>query len=337
MTDRQTTHVPRRTRSVSRGGRLIVAAAVVLGVSLRLLQLNPALAQSTEIVAWQGAAGQPMGPAAAIWRNVPPIELPLTAQNVSLPMGGGSIATLEVKALHADGRIYLHLAWPDVTADERTDAVEAFADAVAVQLPAVAGAAVPAICMGQIDQGVNIWQWRADSQRGIADAPGDGYVDVHPDNGDLDYPARVVGNPLADPAAGSAQNLVAGGFGTLEPAVGDAVAATADYTAGGWTAVFERALAAPDPNQPELLVEATTDLVFAVWDGSAGDRDGQKSVSTFATLRLTADAAPSPAHAYIIVVLVLAALLAVIGVGSYVVCTPLRAPSTRRPGSPSRP
>lgn len=310
-------------------GPFIVAAAVVLGVLLHLAQLNPALAQSTEITAWQVAPGQPMGPGTAIWHDVPVVELPLTAQQVTVPMGGGSIPMLQVKALHADGRIYLHVAWADATQDERTDAVEAFADAVAVQLPAIAGTSVPAICMGQIDQGVNIWQWRADSQRGVPAKPPNGYADDYPENGDLDYPARVAGNPFADPAGGSVQNLVAGGFGTLEPAAGAGVAAVADYQSNGWATVFDRALAAPGPDQPELGLQTATDVVFAVWNGSEGDRDGQKSVSAFATLRLIADAPPSPAGTYLIVSLTLVSLLAVIGVGSYLVSAPPRARMTR--------
>lgn len=316
-------------------GLLVVTAAVVLGIVLRLLQLNPAVAQSTEITAWQVASGQPMGPGAAIWHDVPAVDLPLTAQRVTLPMGGGSIPVLQVKALHTGDRIYLYMAWPDATNDERTDAVESFSDAVAVQLPAVAGAAVPAICMGQVDQGVNIWQWRADSQRGPAPASTDGYADYYPDDGDLDYPARVVGNPLADPAAGSAQNLVAGGFGTLTPAVGEGVDAVGQYQSSGWAAVFDRALVAPGPDQPELGLLATTDLVFAVWDGSEGDRNGQKSVSAFATLRLIADRPPSPADTYLVVALVLISLLVAIGVGSYLVSGPPLTALGRRRGNPS--
>ena len=311
-------------RSTPRG-LLVFAAAVVLGVLLHLLQLNPAVAQSTEITAWQVAPGQPMGPGAAIWHDVPAVDLPLTAQRVTLPMGGGSIPALQVKALHSGGRIYLHVAWPDTTDDELTDRVEAFADAVAVQLPAVAGAAVPAICMGQIDQGVNIWQWRADSQRGVPAVPTDGYADIYPDNGDLDYPARVAGNPYADPAGGSVQNLVAGGFGTLEPAVGGGVVAAAEYRSDGWDMVFDRALTAPGPEQPELGLQTTTDVVFSVWNGSEGDRDGQTSVSAFATLRLIADPPPSPADTYLIVGLAMISLLAVVGVGSYLVSAPARA------------
>lgn len=318
-----------------RGGPAVVIGAIVLGVAFRLFQINPALAQTTEIVAWEAAPGQPLGPSAAIWRSLPAVELPLTAQQAVLPMGGGSIPTLEVKALHSDGRIYLHLAWADDTADESTTAVESFADAVAVQLPGVGATSVPAICMGQIDQGVNIWHWRADSQRGVPDSPASEYADVLPGNGDLDYPARYVGNWLADPTGGSAQNLVAAGFGTLEPAPGAGVAAAGEHASTGWTAVFERELAAPGPDQPDLVMPSTTDVVFAVWNGSEGDRDGQKSVSAFATLRITDEDAPSPAGTYLGVGAAIAALLVVVGAGSYLAGAPSRATSSRWAG-PSR-
>lgn len=308
-------------------GRSIVLVAVALGVALHVAALNPALAQTTEISAWQATPEQ-MATGAAVWHDIPAVEVPLTAQQATLPIGGGSIPMLRVKALHSEGRIYLHLGWDDATNDDRTDAVEAFADAVAVQLPAAAGTAVPAICMGQIDQGVNIWHWRADSEHELPSLPADSYVDVPAAHGDLDFPARVAGNPMALADAGSVQNLVAGGFGTLEPAPSGAVAAVSEYAAAGWEVVFERALDAPAVGQPGFAVQATTDIVFAVWNGSEGDRDGQKSVSAFVTLRLVTDAPPSPAGTYLVVALALVGVLAVIGVGSYLASTP--SPAARR-------
>jgi len=309
-------------------GRSILLVAVALGVALHVAALNPALAQTTEISAWQATPAQ-MATGAAIWHDIPAVELPLTAQQATLPIGGGSIPTLRVKALHSEGRIYLRLAWDDATADESSDAVDAFSDAVAIQLPAVAGTAVPAICMGQIDQGVNIWHWRADSEHELPSLPDDGYVDVPAGHGDLDFPARVAGNPMAQPDAGSVQNLVAGGFGTLEPATSGAVAAVAAYATAGWEVVFEREMDAPAVGQPGFAVQAPTDIVFAVWNGSEGDRDGQKSVSAFATLRLVTDAPPSPAGTYLVVALVLAGLLGTIGAGSFLVGAPPKA--GRRP------
>lgn len=315
-----------RAPRVGMAGRLIVTAAVGLGLVLHVAQLNPALAQSTEIHAWRVTADQSVEPGAAVWRGIPAVELPLTAQRAALPMGGGSIPSVEVRAVHSDRKIYIHLSWADATEDVRSDAVESFADAVAVQLPAVAGAAVPAICMGQVTEGVNIWQWRADS---LPASAAEGYVDVPAGGTDLDYPARAAGNPMSDPDAIAVQNLVANGFGTLAPALRGDLAAAAQYGADGWAVVFERGVDAPGPGQPALAPQSVTDVVFAVWNGSEADRDGQKSVSAFATLRLVSDAPPSPAGTSITIGLMLLGLLAVIGIGSYVVGAPPRAAAKR--------
>lgn len=279
-----------------RASRVVAGAAIlVAAVALQLLGANPAVSQSPELVAW--AAGDPgLDPEAAIWRDIPPLEVPLSAQGMTYPMSMRSIPMLRVRAIVNRGVLYMRVDWDDQTRDDTSARVDAFADAVAIELPSNAASSVPSVCMGQADTGVSIWQWRADSERdvqaAVADAFPGGYVDVAPGLGDLSFPARAVGNPYAASGAGPVQDLVATGFGTLGPAAVQTVRGRGAWQGSGWAVVFARPLAAPGPDQPTLRLHDVSDLALAVWDGSQGDRNGKKSVSSFVRLVLSGAAFP---------------------------------------------
>lgn len=261
---------------------------VVIATVLRVAEANPAVAQTPVVGAWRVNEDPGLDGTSRMWQSVPAIWVTTTPQQVTPPMGGGEVARIAVRALHWDGRLYVMLEWADATPDLGSARPEDYTDAVAVQFPAVAGSAVPAICMGQADQGVNIWQWRADSQQRIPDQPSSGYVDLYPSTDDLYYPARAVGNPMSmdeEPV----QNLVAGGFGTLTPAGSQTVTGNGVHNGGAWTVVMSRAFTAPGDLQPAFSGDGPIDTAFAVWDGSRGHRDGIKSVSAFVQLQVTDD------------------------------------------------
>jgi DMSO reductase family type II enzyme heme b subunit len=212
---------------------------------------------------------------------------------VTPPMGGGTIERVAVRAVHDDERIYLMLEWSDRTSDWTSDRYEAFTDAAAIQFPAEAGSEVPAICMGQADQAVNIWQWRADQQNEPPELADDGYVDSYPSTEDIYITAREAGNPLSQVEGRSAvTNLVAGGFGTLEVASSDDLHGKAVHVDGRWMVVFSRPLGEAGEMEPTIDGAGPIDIAFAVWDGSQGERNGIKSVSTFTQLQVTPEDAP---------------------------------------------
>ncbi len=291
MTDRLLAHDgPRSTRSVRRRViGLLAALAVLAGASLRLAGLNPAMAEAPVLIAYAADQDPGLDPGAARWSDVYSTRLVLTSQRLVYPTQALSIPFVDVKALHLAGRLFIRVEWADTTADDSTRAVEDFADAVAVEFPAVAASTVPFVCMGQADQAVNIWQWRADSQSGLSarpDAPG-GYVDEYPDTSDLFYTARAAGNPYAQLGGGAIQNLVAGGFGTLSPASEQVVHGEGVYAEDHWAVVFERNYVAPGTDQPTFDAGTKVDVAFAVWNGSEGDRNGKKSVSEFTVMSLS--------------------------------------------------
>lgn len=277
---------------------VLLLALSMIAVLLRVVEANPAMAQTQSIGAWRVETQPVMDGSAPEWQSILPIFLPTTSQQVAPPMGGGAIERIGVRAVHHDERLYIMLEWSDFSPDEVSDRSEAFSDAAAIQFPAEAGSEVPAICMGQADQAVNIWQWRADQQQEPPTLPDNGYVDSYPSTEDLYYTARQAGNPLsqADDRTGVA-NLVAGGFGTLEVTDRGDLQGNAVYKDGRWMVVFSRPFQPKGSLQPIIDGVDPIDVAFAVWNGSEGERDGIKSVSAFTRLQVTPEDPPRRAVA----------------------------------------
>ena len=99
----------------------------------------------------------------------------------------------------------------------------------------------------------------------------------------------AAGNVVSDPLRKSpAEDLVAQGFGTLtaRPRDSQAVDARGVYATGSYRVMLRRALAGTGPRAVTLTPGATVPVSFAVWNGSAGDRDGKKSVTIWQDLVL---------------------------------------------------
>ncbi|MCZ7536582.1 MAG: ethylbenzene dehydrogenase-related protein [Acidimicrobiia bacterium] len=294
MSDTTSAEIARRPPS--RRPLAALAGVLIAAAALQTLGANPATSAVTTLVAHRVGEGPELDPEAGVWDRVSAVEVPLTAQQTSYPMGGGAVKTVDVQALHDADALYVRLSWNDAVRDDATGRAEDFSDAAAIELPGTAGASVPAICMGQADGAVNIWQWRADSQEGLPSSSsdlGNGVADIEPPAGDdLEYPARNAGNPYALLGAGAVQNLTAVGFGTIEPLADQAVEGLGEWADGRWSVVYKRALEAPGNDQPTFAGLDKTDIAFAVWDGARDERNGIKSVSQFLTLQLSDKGVP---------------------------------------------
>ena len=276
----------------SRRIRIVTVAvmAAFFGFLLQTTGLEIAYSQSLLVTAWATAEDPGLDPTAALWDAVPVAGARLTAQQITPPTGG-STPVIYVKAVHVGDDLVVRLDWFDETEDDSTATPETFSDAVAIEFPSDARSTVPAICMGQADAGVNIWQWRADSQAGVPTVPvTPGYVDFYPDTSELFYPSAAAGNPYA--AGRPVQNLIAGGFGTLTAADQQTVTGAGVYADGWWSVVFRRSFASPGPDQPVFEVGQSIDVAMAAWNGSLQERDGMKAVSQF--IRLVIGDEPIP-------------------------------------------
>jgi complex iron-sulfur molybdoenzyme family reductase subunit gamma len=270
----------------------VILVLILIAALLRISAANPAMAQTQSIGAWGVDTEPVMDGFAPEWQSILPVFLPTTAQQVTPPMGGGTVERIAVRAVHWEEQLYVMLEWSDPTPDLHSDRYETFTDAAAIQFPAEAGSEVPFICMGQADQAVNIWQWRGDQQLPPPAPVDGGYVDIYPFEDDLHYTARQAGNPLSQTDRLPVQNLVAGGFGTLEVTEVGTLQGHGAHNDGRWTVVFSRPFEPTGELQPIFDGGSPIDVAFAVWDGSKGERNGLKSVSAFIQLTITPEHPP---------------------------------------------
>jgi mono/diheme cytochrome c family protein len=249
----------------------------------------------------------PDHPDAGTWRLTQPVTLHL------MPLWWRSDRPEEitVRALHDGTQIALLLIWSDATPDHTAMRPQDFRDAVAVQFSLTP--APPFFAMGDRARYVNIWMWKSERQADLEPAFQD-LEKVYPNLGIDSYPNSKIsaleqptrhaltlgsdptfvtgwgaGNIVSDPLRTSpAEDLVAQGFGTLRarPRQDQAVDARGVYATGTYRVMLRRDLVGRGSQAVTLAPGATVPVGFAVWNGSAGDRDGKKSVTIWQDLVL---------------------------------------------------
>ncbi len=279
---------------------VVVAAALIVAIALTAANRRLAASQTVTLVAARSAEAVPLDdPSAGVWKRSIPIEVPLSAQRMTPPMGGGAHA-ITARALQDGERLYIRLEWSDDTGDMAINRVTDFSDAAAIEYPVTPGEQVPSFCMGNPDAPVNIWQWKAAWQAvvesggpvDVKDAYPNMQVDLYPfANEDTFYPSRAAGNVAARIGRTSpVDNLLAGSFGTLTAAPDQIVQGKGEWRDGTWRVVFARDLKVTG-DYAQFSQGEKTNIAFAVWDGAKQERDGMKSVSQFVTLDVSPEAA----------------------------------------------
>ena len=251
----------------------------------------------------------PEHPDDSVWRSAPAVSLHL----MPLWWRDQRPETLSVQALHDGNEIAVQLIWSDATNDHTAIRPQDFRDGAAIEF-AMASQDPPFFGMGEAAHGgqVNIWMWKSERQADLEPAfqdldkvyPNIG-IDSYPNllRSPLEQPTRHAltldsdptfvtgwgaGNIVSDPTRKSpAEDLGATGFGTLKahPVKGDQhVAATGVYETGSYRIVFRRPLKVSAENNVSLQPGSTHPVAFAVWDGSAADRDGKKSITIWQEL-----------------------------------------------------
>ncbi|MBX7106435.1 MAG: c-type cytochrome [Gemmataceae bacterium] len=201
-----------------------------------------------------------------------------------------------VQAIHDGKSIAIRLAWNDATRDDETTGPDQFEDMAAVQL--FRGTVEPFLGMGAEGAPPDLWLWRATWGRPKEDR---GPLDEYPFDTAFyrerlkgqavpDFAtARAAGNPHthAD-ASQSASNLVAKGVGsvTFRPKASQVVRATSSWSNGRRTVEFRRPIRVPTDAGVSLAPTESASIAFALWDGAARDRNGQKQSSIWHDLRL---------------------------------------------------
>jgi len=247
----------------------------------------------------------PDHPDSGAWRLATPVNLHL----MPLWWRTDRPEELTVRALHDGRELALLLVWSDTSHDHTAMRPQDFRDAVAVQFALAPDP--PFFAMGAKGQFVNIWMWKSERQADLEPVFQD-LEKVYPNIGIDSYPNLLrspmeqptrhaltiqsdrafitgwgAGNIVSDPLRGSAaEDLAAQGFGTLRarPPDDQAIRAQGVYRTGSYRVVLHRALRGSGANAVSLRPGSMVPVGFAVWNGSAGDRDGKKSVTIWQEL-----------------------------------------------------
>lgn len=229
------------------------------------------------------------------WRSIPTVPVvvsPLWWRDYAEP-------DLQIQAAHDGTTVAIRLSWNDPTVNDRTWRTEDFEDMAAVQL--FKGQVEPFLGMGSAASALDLWLWRASWQAPVAaatesklddypfDAPG--YQELTRNGGGLpDFlTARAAGNLHTNANRDrTASSLTAKGFGstTFRPKTSQAVSAQGNWANGRWTVVIRRSLAVGPEEGLSLAAGEKCSIAFALWDGAARDRNGQKLVSIWHDLKL---------------------------------------------------
>lgn len=235
------------------------------------------------------------------WQNVPVHHAKLLLQDVVEPrLMQSSTAFVDVQSVTDGQKIIFRLSWNDATVNDIPGPGQ-FGDAVAVQLPAVSAADVPAPQMGENGKPVEITYWSAIFQAGVNGRKDDIHaiyprarVDHYPfeaaplkpgspaqqEMAKRYAPARSLENPMAGPRTVPVQDLVAEGPGTLRPAEKSLSTGSGKHDQSGWTVILIR----PLPNGSQL--GGRTQVAFAVWEGSHQEVGARKMRTAWIPLAL---------------------------------------------------
>jgi hypothetical protein len=241
------------------------------------------------------------------WAKVAAVDVPLQPQQTAPPMlAVASVQTMTVQAARDDKRIAWRLSWP-ATQPAATVETGQFSDAVAIQVPMVDGAP---FTMGGKGMPVRVLHWKAVWQRDIdkgfqdvQDLYPNSWTDLYwftpsPGNSRLDkafqdprarqyIPALAAGNPMAQfDRKIPLEEIVAEGFGTATHVPDSPSHARGVWKDGRWTVVMDRSLDPKDPLAARLQSAGANVISFAVWDGSSGNRGGQKHYCNWIALKL---------------------------------------------------
>jgi hypothetical protein len=269
-----------RVGTLSMNWRAAKQATVLAVVAIALLY-----ALQMGVTAAVTSGGQPMAsvgevpiePQSSTWEDAPSSTVDLNKQQMAIPYGGGSTDELQVRALTNDSHVAFRMEWDDPTHDTNIASPENYSDAAAVMFGT---GEIPPIMMGAVGDPVNIWYWRASWQENRS-AYGSGGMYGYPNDlaGGPTKPGQAAGNSLSTAPDQQAQNLYAEGFGSTSDAQSQPVQAEAERTDDGWAVTFVRERGIGDEYDTAFSQDEDIYIAFAVWNGSADERNGQKSIT----------------------------------------------------------
>jgi len=231
-------------------------------------------------------------PQAAVWSKAQSTFIPI----MPLWWRDDRIEGVNVAAVHDGKRLAIRLSWDDATINDLAAATESFTDGAAIQLGADENP--PLFAMGSLGAPVQISYWKASRQRDSSNRELAEDVEypnaAHPDMSAPDFETAADARNIVATTHPSSptESLSATGFGTLSPRLGappQSAQGGARRTDTGWSVVFLQEITVNAQSEDAIVAlkpGTAISIAFGAWDGAAGDRNGQKSVSIWHRLQL---------------------------------------------------
>lgn len=229
---------------------------------------------------------EPMDP---IWEQFDNVRVPLNP----LWPEPYPVSAVAVTALQDGNRIAILCQWKDPVLNGAPIRVQDFQDGMALQFSLTD--TTPFLGMGDANNPVNLWYWRAGWQQEMDTGRQPGmdaaYASLHVDTyfATSYRTAEHAGNVLARPFTSPVEDANARGFGTLksQPPSSQNVQGKAVWRDDFWSVVFIRELKSLDREDVQFAGRKDPiPVAFAVWNGEQRDRNGRKVISNWYQLIL---------------------------------------------------
>jgi len=269
---------------------LLLALGAVLLLAVHSLGASLATPQGPFLRSHYIAGPLPFSSDSKQWGQASPLMLTLSGQVLNEPfLAHPSVDSLTVRSLHNGHDIAFLVEWPDSTKNHRLTP-NTFRDAVAMAFPLDHNTALA--CMGRADSHVNIWHWKADWQADLDYE--ESLDDVRSKECKDDGVPKACIPLLRVRRVSSVEELVAAGLSSfISKRTQGLIQGSGNWEEEQWRVVIKRAMLTRDPASDVAFHSGQTYAVsFAVWNGEAGERGGQKAVGPW--VRLTLDPASGP-------------------------------------------
>jgi len=238
-----------------------------------------------------------MNPSNNDWERIEPATIPVSRL---WQKDANNFERIRVRAKYNSEWVAILLEWTDFGPDITNYGIQDFQDGAAIQFsltnePGFHG-------MGSREAPVDLWFWKAEwqsrSDRAVTSDMKQKYGNRASDSDTSTYPSEIsetsglsgrdAGNNVSmQKVTNTVEELNAVGPGTLtaQPSKEQNIFGKGQWDGQNWRVVFLRKWHDDDQNDVKFKNDKTFPIAFAVWNGSKRDRNGQKLVSTWYSLK----------------------------------------------------
>jgi len=248
------------------------------------VSVNDLLAPEDSAVHVKRVAKLPIEPMDNFWESLDPVRVPLNP----LWPEPNQVYAVAVSAVTDGKKLAVLLQWRDELPQNTTIRVQDFQDGAALQF-SLSGK-YGFLGMGDKDNPVNLWNWKAGWQAEGTPDMDSVYQSMHVDAWTFtNYNTAVnAGNVISQPHKSPVEDANAAGFGSFksQPIAQQNVQGKGIWHDGFWNVVFIRDLKSKDADDVKFVAGKSVPVAFAIWNGEQHDRNGRKMVSNWYQLIL---------------------------------------------------